>query len=151
MKVLAADASTSESEVDVMCHIQRNGSALPGRDFVVQLIDEFVHTGPNGVHCCIRDFRDDTAMQDTGGPVVLWCPQILKSCTPVKSFPSILRKECWLRSLTAWNIYIIVGLFMGVCSSTLQQLSLTHSTHPRSSSQEYPFPFNFNHFMVFSR
>jgi serine/threonine-protein kinase SRPK3 len=51
MKVLAAEASTSE--VDVMRHVQRNGSALSGSEFVVQLIDEFEHTGPNGIHRCI--------------------------------------------------------------------------------------------------
>ena len=51
MKVLTAEASMSE--VDVMPHVQRNGSALSGREFVVQLIDEFEYTGPNGIHCCI--------------------------------------------------------------------------------------------------
>ena len=51
MKVLAAEASVSE--VDVMRHVQRNGGALSGREFVVQLIDEFEHTGPNGIHRCI--------------------------------------------------------------------------------------------------
>lgn len=51
MKILAAQASTSE--VDVVRHIQRNGRALSGREFVVQLIDEFEHAGPNGVHRCI--------------------------------------------------------------------------------------------------
>jgi serine/threonine-protein kinase SRPK3 len=53
MKILAATASSSTSEVDVMHHIQRNGSDLSGSEFVVQLIDEFEHIGPNGVHRCI--------------------------------------------------------------------------------------------------
>ena len=52
MKILKATATTSE--VDVMRHIQRNGSILsPGSEFILQLIDEFEHTGPNGVHHCI--------------------------------------------------------------------------------------------------
>ena len=53
MKILAAEASRSTSEVGVMHHIQRNGSALSGGEFILQLIDEFEHTGPNGVHRCI--------------------------------------------------------------------------------------------------
>ncbi len=51
LKILTATAPTSE--VDVMRHIQRNGSASSGSEFILQLIDEFEHTGPNGVHRCI--------------------------------------------------------------------------------------------------
>jgi serine/threonine-protein kinase SRPK3 len=53
MKILAAQASSSTSEVDVMHHIQRCGSAPSGSEFVMQFIDEFEHSGPNGVHRCI--------------------------------------------------------------------------------------------------
>jgi hypothetical protein len=49
MKILTAITPTSE--VDVMRHIQRNGS-----EFTLRLIGEFERTGPNGVpHCIISD------------------------------------------------------------------------------------------------
>jgi serine/threonine protein kinase len=51
IKILQAEAPTSEA--DVLRHIQKNGSALSGSEFIPQLIDEFDHTGPNGVHRCI--------------------------------------------------------------------------------------------------
>ena len=34
-------------------HPKKKGSALTGSELIPQLIDEFEHTGPNGVHCCI--------------------------------------------------------------------------------------------------
>jgi len=67
LKILTATASTPE--VDVMCHIQRNGSASSGSEFILQLIDEFEHTGLNGVHRCI--------ISDV---LVLRYPQTSKSC-----------------------------------------------------------------------
>jgi serine/threonine protein kinase len=51
MKILRAEAPTSE--VAVLRHIQKNGSALSGSELIPQLIDDFEHTGPNGVHRCL--------------------------------------------------------------------------------------------------
>lgn len=51
MKILMATAPTFE--VDVMCHIQTNGSTSSGGKFILPLIDEFEHTELNGVHRCI--------------------------------------------------------------------------------------------------
>ena len=82
-----------------MRHVQRSGSALSGSEFVMQFIDEFEpeNTGPSGLHRCI--------ISEVLGPPTF---SDIEDLYPSEGV-SILRKE-WLRSLVAWNIYIIVGL-----------------------------------------
>ncbi|GJJ15407.1 hypothetical protein Clacol_009683 [Clathrus columnatus] len=52
LKILAADASSSRSEVAVIQHLQQHATGS-GKEYVVEVFDVFEHIGPNGLHHCI--------------------------------------------------------------------------------------------------
>ncbi|GJJ15449.1 hypothetical protein Clacol_009727 [Clathrus columnatus] len=52
LKILAADASRSRSEVAVIQHLQQHATGS-GKEYVVEVFDVFEHIGPNGLHHCI--------------------------------------------------------------------------------------------------
>lgn len=53
LKIIVAEASTSE--LDIVRHIKKNQAmgASPGSEYVMEIFDEFLLEGPNGVHQCI--------------------------------------------------------------------------------------------------
>ena len=51
LKILAAEASDSERLI--LRHLQRNCLDDRGGEYVLRLLDDFVHSGPNGDHQCI--------------------------------------------------------------------------------------------------
>jgi len=54
LKIIVADTSAS-SELDVVRRIKENQAtaASPGSEYVMEIFDEFLLEGPNGVHQCI--------------------------------------------------------------------------------------------------
>ncbi|KAL0947761.1 hypothetical protein HGRIS_013839 [Hohenbuehelia grisea] len=50
LKILTAEASAASQEVSVLSQLQVDG---PGREYTIQLLDQFQHNGPNGTHQCI--------------------------------------------------------------------------------------------------
>ena len=55
IKIAAADALDDSKENAIFNHLQATGTANvhPGKIFIPQLLDEFIHTGPNGRHRCL--------------------------------------------------------------------------------------------------
>ena len=53
LKIIVAEASTSE--LDIVRHIKKDQAtgASPGSEYVMEIFDEFLLEGPNGVHQCI--------------------------------------------------------------------------------------------------
>ncbi|KAF9008402.1 kinase-like domain-containing protein [Cyathus striatus] len=57
LKVVAADASSRSSEIDIVRHIklqqEQNLVSHPGAEHVIKILDIFTILGPNGTHHCI--------------------------------------------------------------------------------------------------
>ncbi|KAH7910093.1 kinase-like domain-containing protein [Hygrophoropsis aurantiaca] len=56
LKIIAAEAANSASELDVLRHlkaVQANSPGIPGGEFVVKVFDDFTLDGPNGTHQCV--------------------------------------------------------------------------------------------------
>ncbi|KIM41643.1 hypothetical protein M413DRAFT_445618 [Hebeloma cylindrosporum] len=56
LKIIVAEASTSASELDVVRRLKENQkprSSNTGSEYVMEIFDEFLLEGPNGVHQCI--------------------------------------------------------------------------------------------------
>lgn len=55
LKIIVAEASTNAFELDVVYRIKENRTigAFPGNEYVMEIFDEFLLEGPNGVHLCI--------------------------------------------------------------------------------------------------
>ena len=53
LKIIVAEASTNE--LDIVRHIKNNQAtgASPGSEYVMEIFDEFLLEGPNGIHQCI--------------------------------------------------------------------------------------------------
>jgi hypothetical protein len=56
LKIAVASASTTSRERDVVRHrkqwqVQNNN--FPGQEFVMEILDDFLLQGPNGIHLCI--------------------------------------------------------------------------------------------------
>lgn len=52
LKILVSEISESTKELQILRHIA-NASPTQGARHVTQLLDEFKHTGPNGIHTCL--------------------------------------------------------------------------------------------------
>lgn len=53
IKVVVSEAGPESRERQVLRMLSAASSAHPGSKHVVQLIDDFQHTGPNGTHSCL--------------------------------------------------------------------------------------------------
>lgn len=53
LKVIAAAASASSSEVKIRHHLRKSSLEHPGRKYVLALLDDFWIDGPNGRHQCL--------------------------------------------------------------------------------------------------
>jgi len=56
LKILRADSTSVKNqpkEADVLQHIAQANPQHPGHSHIVQILDSFVHKGPNGEHSCI--------------------------------------------------------------------------------------------------
>ena len=138
MKILAAIAPTSE--VDVLRHIQRNGSTSSGgSEFILQLIDEFEHSGPNGVHRCI--------ISEVFGPPL---SSDIEELYPDEEYPIGIAKRISSQIAHGLEYLHSCGVVHGGRSFTYQYfVCLTHRAHRRSSSQKHTCPFTINRLLVF--
>jgi serine/threonine-protein kinase SRPK3 len=53
LKVVVSKASPENRESRILRDLSRNNSSHPGRKHIVQLLDDFSHTGPHGTHTCL--------------------------------------------------------------------------------------------------
>lgn len=53
LKILKADVSSNSRERSILLHLSRSDTNHPGKNHVLQLLDQFEHKGPNGVHLCL--------------------------------------------------------------------------------------------------
>lgn len=53
LKILKADVSSNSRERSILLHLSRADTNHPGKNHVLQLLDQFEHKGPNGVHLCL--------------------------------------------------------------------------------------------------
>ncbi|PLB51214.1 serine protein kinase [Aspergillus steynii IBT 23096] len=53
LKILKADVSSNSREHSILLHLARADVSHPGKNYVLQLLDQFEHHGPNGVHLCL--------------------------------------------------------------------------------------------------
>lgn len=53
LKLLAADASSTETESEILKHLPEKVKDHPGKSHVISLLDTFEHRGPNGEHKCL--------------------------------------------------------------------------------------------------
>lgn len=53
LKILKADVSSNSHERSILLHLSRADTYHPGKNHVLQLLDQFEHKGPNGVHLCL--------------------------------------------------------------------------------------------------
>jgi len=130
MRILAAEASRSTSEVDVMRHIQRNGNALSGSEFIVQLIDEFEHTGAH--RCIISEVLGLPLYSDLEE---LYCDEKYPIDIAKRIVSQIARGLEYLHHCAV--VHGGTQLDIDIC--------LSHRANHRSSSQDYTFPLTFNH------
>lgn len=53
LKILVSDISGSITELQILHHITQAATPAEGARYITQLLDEFEHHGPNGVHKCL--------------------------------------------------------------------------------------------------
>lgn len=53
LKILKADVSRNSQERSIFLHLSRTDIHHPGKTHILQLLDQFEHKGPNGVHLCL--------------------------------------------------------------------------------------------------
>jgi serine/threonine-protein kinase SRPK3 len=139
MKILAAEVFTFYLRSG--CHASySNGCALPGSEFIVQFIDEFEHTGPNGVHPCIIS-------EVLGPPVSSDLEEVYRD----EMYPIDIAKRIVSQIARGMEYLHHCGVVHGGTQLGLSSMFICLIVHPRSSSWEYTFPFTFNHLLVFSR
>lgn len=50
---MVSEVSNPDREVDVLRLLSQGPASHPGKKHIVQLLDHFEHSGPNGVHRCL--------------------------------------------------------------------------------------------------
>ncbi|RAK80077.1 serine protein kinase [Aspergillus fijiensis CBS 313.89] len=71
LKISKSEASQSNSELSFLLTLSCSDTAHPGRRHVVEILDHFSHTGPNGTHLCLvfpAMISDGEAMTISGKP-----------------------------------------------------------------------------------
>jgi serine/threonine protein kinase len=53
LKILSAATSVESKELHILQRITKSRITHKGRDFVIQLLDNFFIDGPNGIHLCL--------------------------------------------------------------------------------------------------
>ncbi|KAL4968651.1 serine protein kinase [Aspergillus stella-maris] len=53
LKILKAEISSNSQERSVLLHLSKADTQHPGKNHVLQLLDQFEHKGPNGLHLCL--------------------------------------------------------------------------------------------------
>lgn len=55
LKIVTADATTSQRsrELQSLQFLQEYGEGRPASKYIVSLLDDFIHQGPNGTHQCL--------------------------------------------------------------------------------------------------
>lgn len=53
LKILKANISSNSRERSILLHLSKVDSHHPGKNDVLQLLDQFEHKGPNGLHLCL--------------------------------------------------------------------------------------------------
>ncbi|KAJ5121243.1 uncharacterized protein N7515_009204 [Penicillium bovifimosum] len=53
LKILKADISSNSQESSILQHLSEADTHHPGKPHVLQLLDQFEHEGPNGLHLCL--------------------------------------------------------------------------------------------------
>ncbi|KAL4733839.1 kinase-like protein [Aspergillus similis] len=53
LKILKAEASEDNRELSILLTLSNSGMDHPGKRHVIELLDHFYHTGPNGTHLCL--------------------------------------------------------------------------------------------------
>ncbi|CAG8221777.1 unnamed protein product [Penicillium olsonii] len=53
LKILKADISSNSRECSILLHLSKVDTYHPGKNHVLQLLDQFEHKGPNGLHLCL--------------------------------------------------------------------------------------------------
>ena len=53
LKILKAEISSNSQEHSVLLHLSKADTHHPGKNHVLQLLDQFEHKGPNGLHLCL--------------------------------------------------------------------------------------------------
>ncbi|KAL2397852.1 hypothetical protein ABEF93_005655 [Exophiala dermatitidis] len=53
LKIVKADQSQTNNELEILQHLSRSSLSHPGRKYVIELLDHFQHNGPNGTHLCL--------------------------------------------------------------------------------------------------
>ncbi|PYH63742.1 serine protein kinase [Aspergillus vadensis CBS 113365] len=72
LKILKADASADSKELLILRHLAASQLDHPGKSHVVELLDHFYHTGPNGVHLCLVF---PVMISDLQEIIVTWTPR----------------------------------------------------------------------------
>ncbi|KAL4890865.1 serine protein kinase [Aspergillus ambiguus] len=71
LKVLKGEASRDNRELSILLALSDSGMDHHGKKHVIELLDHFYHTGPNGTHLCLVlpvMISDGGAMTTTGNP-----------------------------------------------------------------------------------
>ncbi|KAJ5773606.1 hypothetical protein N7457_008502 [Penicillium paradoxum] len=53
LKILKANISSNSRERSILLHLSKADTHHPGKNHVLQLLDQFEHQGPNGLHLCL--------------------------------------------------------------------------------------------------
>jgi serine/threonine protein kinase len=53
LKILKANISSNSRERSILLHLSKADTHHPGKNHVLQLLDQFKHEGPNGLHLCL--------------------------------------------------------------------------------------------------
>lgn len=91
LKIVRASALATSHERDVIRHLKRSQEGTyrnsPGREFVMEILDDFLLHGPNGVHLCI--------VTELLGPPIQQDPWVWEELFPghIEEFPAIHAKK----------------------------------------------------------
>ena len=72
LKILKANASADSTELLILRHLAASEFDHPGKTHVVELLDHFYHTGPNGSHLCLVF---PVMISDVQEMIVTWTPR----------------------------------------------------------------------------
>ena len=66
IKIMTADATSSSHELDILRSLAKRCNGSLSSQYIVQLLDDFLHRGPNGTHqCLVFEFLGPTLDQVT--------------------------------------------------------------------------------------
>ncbi|KAL1998500.1 hypothetical protein VTN02DRAFT_6055 [Thermoascus thermophilus] len=71
LKILKADVSKNSRELSMLLNLSASNVNHPGKNHLIELLDHFYHTGPNGTHLCLVlpvMISDGEAMTTSGIP-----------------------------------------------------------------------------------